>query len=112
MEEKTLVYLATPYSHPDRAIRVQRFEKVNVVAGKLMREGLHIFSPISHTHPIAEASDLPLGFDFWQKYDTAILSTCCKLIVLKLDGWEQSVGVAAEIAIAKNLGLPIEYIDA
>ncbi len=112
MQEKTIVYLATPYSHPDRAVRVKRFEQVNAVAGKLMRQGLHIFSPISHTHPIAEAADLPGDFNFWQKYDTAFLSNCCKLIVLKLEGWEQSVGVSAEIAIAESLGLPIEFLDA
>jgi hypothetical protein len=109
--EKTIVYLATPYSHPERVVRLQRFEKVNAVAARLMRDGMHIFSPISHTHPIAEAGDLPLGFDFWQKYDTAFLNNCCKLIVLRLDGWEKSVGVTAEIEIAKSLGLPIEYID-
>jgi signal recognition particle GTPase len=27
-----------------------------------------------------------------------------------LDGWEQSIGVQAEIAIAKELNLPIQYV--
>lgn len=111
MAEKTLVYLATPYSHPDRSVRVKRFDQVNAVAAKLMRDGLHIYSPISHTHPIAEAGDLPLSFDFWEKYDTAILSTCCKLLVLMLEGWQQSKGVTAEIGIAQKLNLPIVYLN-
>lgn len=111
MTERSIVYLAVPYSHPDPAVRRQRFEQVNVVAGRLMRDGVHVFSPISHTHPIAEACDLPKGFDFWRHYDMAFLLTCCKVIVLMLDGWRESVGVAAEIEIATGLGLPIEYME-
>lgn len=109
---KSLIYLAVPYSHPDTSVRDQRFEAVNRVAARLMREGYHIFSPISHTHPIAMAGDLPTGWDFWEKYDTAILQCCQKLIVLRLDGWQQSAGVRGEIAIAIGLEIPIEYIDA
>lgn len=108
---KTLVYLAGPYSHPDPAVREGRFRALNAVSAKLMRDGLHIFSPISHTHPIALAGDLPIGFDFWQEYDKAILVTCAKLIVLRLDGWEESLGVRAEMQIAKDIGIPVEFMD-
>ena len=108
---KTLVYLATPYSHPDKAIRVRRFEIVNRVAAALMKQGVHIFSPISHTHPIAEAGDLPLGWEFWQGYDRAILAACAKVIVLMQDGWQNSTGVTAERKIAYDMGLPIEYMN-
>ena len=106
-----LVYLATPYSHENPEVRLHRFYVVNRVAARLMSEGVHIYSPISHTHPIAEAGALPLGWDYWESYDRAILSACCKMLVLRQLGWEESKGVTAEIAIAKELGLPIEYID-
>lgn len=111
MTIKTLVYLATPYSHQDENVRHARFIEVNKVAARLMRDGLHIYSPISHTHPIAMAGDLPLGWEFWNEYDTAILKCCCKVIVLMLEGWRESKGVAAEINIANQLGVPIEYIE-
>jgi len=109
--KKTLTYLATPYSHADAAVRLRRFEVVNRVAAELMREGKYIFSPISHTHPIALAGDLPLGFDFWQGYDEAILAACCEIIVLKQEGWEESTGVQAEIALGIKLGIPVTYMD-
>lgn len=111
MESKPLVYLACPYSHPDRAVRVTRFEAVNKAASKLMSQGLKIFSPISHTHPIAEAGDLPLGWDYWHEYDHAFLSASNKLIVLMLDGWKESTGVNGEIQIAEQLGIEIEYMN-
>ena len=31
--------------------------------------------------------------------------------VLTLDGWRESVGVAAEMKLARNMGKPIRYYD-
>lgn len=106
-----LVYLATPYSHERMAVREHRFKVVNRVAADLMREGVHIYSPISHTHPIAMAGDLPKGWEFWEQYDRVMLVACVKVIVLRQEGWEESKGVTAEIAIAREMGLPVEFID-
>lgn len=106
-----IIYLALPYNHEDPKVRKERFLAANRAASKLIQEGNHVFSPISHSHPIAEEGDLPRGWDYWQDYDRLMLSVCTKLVVLKLDGWEQSVGVAGEISIAEEMGLPIVYID-
>ena len=105
-----LIYLASPYSHHDAAVRQLRFEIVSRVAARLMSGGLHVFSPISHTHPIAEYGSLPLGWDFWEQYDRAIMGVCSRMIVLMLDGWEQSRGVQAEVSLAVEFGLDIEYM--
>lgn len=105
---RELVYLATPYSHPDPTIMEQRFRVANMAAARLMEAGVFVFSPISHTHPIAVAGELPKGWDFWKAYDTTVISSCRKLIVLMQDGWKESTGVAAEIRIALELGIPVE----
>lgn len=110
MDKPPLLYLATPYNHQDPGVREARFNTINHVAADLMKKGWHVFSPISHTHPIAEAGELPLGWEYWEKYDRLMLSMCDKLIVVTQIGWRESVGVQGEIAIAKELGLPIEYI--
>lgn len=102
-----LVYLACPYSHPDVDVRELRFFKANHYAAKLMEAGILVFSPISHTHPIAEAGDLPKGWDFWERYDRAYLSICRALVVLTLDGWNESKGVQAEIKIMDELRRPV-----
>jgi hypothetical protein len=75
----------------------------------MMRRGMHVFSPIAHTHPIA-AHGLPGDWDFWQTYDRLMLSRCDELAVLCLPGWRESVGVRAEIDIATRLGLPARFI--
>lgn len=105
-----LIYLASPYSHPDEAVRQQRFETVCFVAANLMREGKHIFSPIAHTHPIALNGDLPKGFDFWEEFDRKMIAACGELWVVMMDGWEQSKGVQAEIKIAAEMGIPVKYV--
>ena len=107
----TLVYLATPYSHPDAEVRERRFREVNRAAAALIRKGVHVFSPISHMHPIALVGGLPHGWEFWQAYDRVMLAACDKVIVLMQDGWRESAGVQAEIAIAKKIGLSVEFME-
>jgi hypothetical protein len=105
-----LVYLATPYTHPDPSVMESRFDAACRIAGRLMADGELVFSPIAHTHPIAVCCELPRHWEFWAKYDRAILATCARVVVAMLPGWDQSKGVAAEIAIAQELSVPVEYL--
>jgi len=109
--KKTLVYLATPYTDDDPYIMEKRFRRASTAAARLMQIGLHVFSPISHTHPIASLGGLPRGWEYWRQYDLAILSCCARMIVYKQPGWDRSKGVASEIAIAQKLGIPVEYME-
>ncbi len=108
---KPLEYLACPYTHELKSVREFRFQMVNKVAGILMSRGHKIFSPISHTHPIAEVCDLPGDWEYWQEYDRAFISCCSKLYVLMLPGWKESTGVQAEIKIAEEMGVPVEHLE-
>lgn len=92
---------------------IARFEAVNKFAAELMRgdPDTIVFSPISHTHPISMAGELPCEWEYWEKFDTAFLTHSKELIVLMLDGWEDSKGVNAEIKIAERLGIPILYCE-
>lgn len=107
---KSIVYLACPYSDNDPKIRAARFEAVNKVAALLMSKGEHVFSPISHCHPIALQCTLPLSWEQWKAFDRAFIEVSRKVYVLTLPGWKESIGVTAEIAIAKELEIPIEYL--
>jgi hypothetical protein len=103
MTAKPIIYLAVPYSHPDEAVRLERFHRVNAAAASLMAQGICVFSPVSHSHPIASSGiELPTGWEFWGAYCHTMLSACKKLLVLKLEGWDKSIGVAGEIKLAKE----------
>lgn len=106
----SLAYLASPYSHPDPAVVVERFEKVSKEAARMVRAGIFVYCPIAHTHPMVIYGELTENWEFWKEYDETWLSICGRLYVLMLPGWESSKGVAAEIAIATRLGLPITYL--
>jgi hypothetical protein len=108
---KPITYIAVPYSHPSARVRRERFMVVNKVAGNLMKRGYIVYSPISHTHPIASACKLPSDWKYWQRVDTAYLRCSNRLIVLCLDGWRESVGVQAEIKLAKKMKIKINYIN-
>ena len=104
-----MIYLCCPYSHVDPTVREARFDAACRAAAALMRAGKMVFSAISHTHPIAQYG-LPKGWDFWEAYDRELLQRCEEVVVLMLDGWQRSVGVQAEIKIARQLGKPVSYL--
>jgi hypothetical protein len=110
MSDRRLTYLASPYSSPDPEVRAARFRSANLAAGLLMREGHLVVSPISMNHPIAESCNLPLGWGFWRAFDIALVNASERVVVLCLDGWRESVGVAAEIGLARRFGLPVRYV--
>lgn len=105
------IYLATPYNHSDYNIRVNRFNNINKIAASIMNDGHIVYSPISHSHPIAECGNLPKDWSFWEKYDRTFLEWADELWVYCCDGWKESSGVNAEILIAKELNKSIRYIE-
>lgn len=106
-----LVYVAGPYMHEDPAIREERFNKLTEFTGELMKDNVHAFSPITHNHPIAVRIDLPKDWNFWRIYDLAMLSLCRAMIVMRLPGWEKSVGVNAEIEFARKKGIMVFFTE-
>lgn len=109
--ERILSYLASPYTDDDPKVRRTRFEAACAVVGKLMTQGHVVFSPIGHSHCLIEAGGCPVGWEYWQTFDRAIIEISKVVVVLCLDGWKESVGVQAEIAIAREIGIPISFVD-
>lgn len=107
-----MIYIASPYSDPDKKKMQERFEAVCRYAGACLKKGEIVFSPIAHCHPIAERFDLPRTWEFWKKVDVGYLRLASELRVLELDGWKESTGVAQEVYIAGTLGIPIHFIPA
>ena len=109
MEPKK-IYLAIPYNDSKDGIRWERFKKANEVAAALMRRGHCVFSPISHSHPIAEQCDLPKGYDFWRSWNKPFVEWCDELHVVTIDGWKESTGVQDEIRMAEEMGKKVVLI--
>lgn len=104
-------YLATPYTRYPRGIAAAARDAALVTAG-LMRLGIAVFSPIVHTHGVAIEGGLDaLDVDFWLKVDRPFMQAASGLIVAKLDGWTESVGIAHEVEVFGREGKPIEYLS-
>lgn len=107
-----MIYLATPYSHPDPAVRQGRFEAANQMTAVLIEQGHVVFSPISHSHVVAPfLKRKSTDWEFWKLQDLPMLAVCDKLIVMTYDGaWARSIGVLAEIEFAKLNNIETVYI--
>lgn len=103
------LYLASPYSHDDKEIEHMRYLGALNATAHLISRHVAIYSPIVHCHELARAAELPTDFEFWMRYNYRMLSAARKLLVLKLDGWEFSVGVRAEITYALTHCKPVLY---
>jgi hypothetical protein len=105
-----MIYLVSPYSHPDAAVREHRFREACRAAAALLRAGHAVISPIAHSHPLVEHG-VPTDWSFWEEQDRELLACCDEVVVLMLDGWDQSVGVREEIRVAREIGKPVRFVE-
>ncbi len=108
---KKLVYLAAPYTHDNPKVVEERVRKINKYAAKLINKGLAVYSPISQCHEIAKVAQLPTTWEFWEQHDRTFLAYCSHIVVLRLPGYNLSIGVRAEIKLAEELGVKVRYTD-
>jgi len=107
-----MLYLCCPYTHPDPVVREYRFQIACRVASKLMQAGIVVFSPLSHSVPIAQHGGLDeLDHAFWMSMCLPFLQHSDELLILGLDGWERSEGVREELFFALGKNKPITLIE-
>ena len=111
MPEQQKIYLGCPYTDPHAAIRELRFKQVSKFAASLIKESHLVFSPISHSHQICIEADLPVEYTYWKELDLSFLEWADCMMVLKLDGWEESLGLQDEIATCEFMGKKVFYMD-
>lgn len=110
-----MIYLASPYSHPERSMRNFRYLRARLVVGHFIKMDLPIYSPIVHCHHISTESDLPYNADFWLKYNENFLRLAEALWILQLPDWNISVGVTYELKYWRDekdaLGRLLKAVD-
>ncbi len=100
-------YLASPYSKYPGGVEAA-FNEACVNAAMLMAEGIPIFCPIAHTHPLdAYIPREKSTHAFWMKADRWAVQLAHGIIVLEMDGWQDSLGVRHEIKCFQEALKPI-----
>jgi len=106
------IYLASPYSGTPEE-QEYRFRAVSRIAGQFIQEGHIVYSPISHSHPIAqECPRLGSDWQAWERMDREFIAWCDELWVLKLPGWDNSKGIGEEVMFATEIRKSIRFIEA
>lgn len=111
--KKARIYLACPYSDPDPAVRRYRYMAVTAAAAaQLTKFGSLVFSPVTHSHYLAEQFGCSQDGGFWKDWYLSFLEHwATHLYVLQLQGWEESKGVNAEIDYAERHNIPIRMMQ-
>lgn len=104
-------YLASPYSHPDPAVREERYRLAVQAAAELSKAGRLVYSPIASWHHASCVHNLPGDFDYWERLDLCMIGKAEDVLVLQIDGWAQSIGIAKELDYSRSLGLPIAFYE-
>lgn len=89
-----MIYLASPYSGTDLE-QYRRYKALWEFTLSHLKRGVPLFSPIVYGR--AFESDMGSTAADWLTFNDAMLERARSLWVLQLPGWDQSVGVLAEI---------------
>lgn len=108
------IYLAIPYTfNPTLSHKI-----ANKITADLMSKGHVVFSPISHSHHIADHLPelLRTDSDWWMSQDLPFIEWADEVFVVCLGEYgadliEKSQGVQAELAHAKKHNKLIHFIE-
>jgi hypothetical protein len=105
------VYLAIPYTRMEESSYTQATEATMLIINQY---GHNVFSPITHSHPIAKLG-VKGTWDYWQHIDYQFIDWCDEVWVLipeqGIGKLFDSEGVKAEIQYAKTHNKIIKYIS-
>lgn len=108
------VYIAIPYTfNPSLS-----FEIANKVSAEFMKNGHVVFSPISHSHPIADylPQELRTDSNWWMNQDIPFVEWADEIILVCIGEMgheliERSKGVQMEITRAKELNKKLNIYE-
>lgn len=108
------IYLAIPYTFNP----VKSFEIANKVTADLMSKGNVVFSPISHSHPVADylPDHLRTDSNWWMGQDLPMVDWADEVHVVCIGEYgcdliEDSKGVQMELEHAKQTRKPIKIVE-
>ncbi|MDA9189383.1 DUF1937 family protein [bacterium] len=105
-------YISNPYN----GTADQKNDRAKIAASvcaRLLKSGVYAWSPIVHNHAMPkEFEDLSIEQrrSLFLNFDFTLLLASKGMIVLKMDGWEESYGVKKEIELCGKKDIPIYYL--
>ena len=98
-----MIYVASPYTHKNPEVRSERYYAVmDFIAHHQDEYDQILYSPIVHYHQIAIDFDLPTNWEWWWDKNKQMMDLASTILELRIDGWETSKGMQAEIKYAEE----------
>jgi len=106
------IYLACPYTHDNQHVMERRVWEATKKAAQLADEPLieTVYSPVTMTHPMAAMMN-EHDHNWWMRFNKPFLDMCDAMVILNLDGWEDSKGIAWETDYMEEQGKPVLHTD-
>lgn len=113
LNKDLIYYICSPYSTPviEGITKEIRYQQVVDIEAELVKEGFITYGPIASSHPMALKHQLGQTYDYWMRRDRALVTTSGGIFVATLEGWENSVGVSDEIALAVRQDKPVYLLE-
>lgn len=107
---KHLLYLASPYKHDNPEVMLARVDAIENVVIEIMRSDSYFLpiSPIAYTHYLDRKMKEPFDYYTW---DLELLRQCGVMLVVQLEGWNDSEGVTLELGFCKEEGIIFDYAE-
>ncbi|OJW47188.1 MAG: hypothetical protein BGO67_03680 [Alphaproteobacteria bacterium 41-28] len=107
--EKGLYYLAMPYQGTEEEKKYRTELSLKAVT-EFLRQGIHVFAPLNYVNKIAEELALPSlekRRGIVLPYLLDFLRVSKGMVVISMDGWENSWGVQQELKFCHEMQIPI-----
>lgn len=111
IDKNGVYYLSSPYSSPDPEVVNRRYLEIDEIGYKLLMRGITLIEPIAASHMKSLKFKMPSDAAWWRTHYTRQIAVSTGVIVAMMDGWDKSVGVQEEIAIAKKMGKVVIYYN-
>lgn len=114
--KKNMIAITGPYNHQDPMVKEERVNIITSACLTLLLSGKTAITPLTYGLMLIEHSkkkgvEIPDTFNYWEKFCLDFIESSDEVYVLNIDGWEDSKGVAAEIAKAKECNIPVYLVE-
>ena len=106
------IFMASPFTKFGRGHAGAYLDICKIASRFYLRYAVSVFSPISNCYGMCHHGDLPItGNQFWHEFNYPFVKACGALVIAKMDGWDESFGVADERNSFRAAEKPIYYMD-
>lgn len=106
-----IIYFASPYSDKNPDVVNERYNKTCNKVAELVSQGNIVMSPIVYGHTLLQYKEMPGDWQFWKNFCESFLYKSDEMFVYKIEGWDKSTGLLAEVELAKSLNIKITYLE-